>query len=145
MKFTLNSQNSRNELAPVITLIVAKAIFRQVWVFPAKVSRWKRQCMRMLLDRGVPKGVSREDFFPWRKIIPLGAELRWPTLSRYPTIPAEAASPEAPGLIDRPAEAQKTAKFPWFADEFIQLDEICTVYKGKSLPRLFGGVAMEGW
>lgn len=101
--------------------------------------------MRMLSDGGVPKGVRHEDFSPWREIIPLGTELRWPTLSSYPAIPAVTASPEVLGLSDGLMEAQKTAKFPWFTHEFIQLDEICTVYKGKPLPRPFGGVAMEGW
>jgi len=96
--------------------------------------------MRMLLDRGVPKGVRREDFSPWREIIPLeGASYAGQhyLATRHP---GSGCIPQVPGLSDWLVKAEKTAKFPWFAHEFIQLDEICTVYKGKPLP----GTSMEG-
>jgi hypothetical protein len=93
--------------------------------------------MRMLLDKGVPKGVRREDFSPRREIIPLRGRVALANtiqLPRHPLHPDSGCIPEVPGLRDWLVEAQKTAKFPWFAHEFIQLDEICTVYKRKPLP-----------
>ena len=101
--------------------------------------------MRLLLDRGVPKGGGRQILAPWREIIPLGIELSWPNGISLSFHPGSGRLPKVRGLIDWLVEALKPAKFPWFGHEFIQLHEICTVYKAKPLPRLFGGVAMEGW
>src|SRR5882724_6064710 len=99
--------------------------------------------MRLLLDRGVPKGGRRQILPPWKEIVPLGIELRRPNAILLPRHPGNGPHPQVLQPDRLAGGSSKPAKFPWFWHEFIHPHEIYTVYRGKPLPRLFGGVSME--
>src|SRR5882724_8208883 len=68
--------------------------------------------MRLLLDRGVPKGGRRQILPPWKEIVPLGIELRWPNAILLPRHPGNGPHPQVLQPDRLAGGSCKTCKIP---------------------------------
>jgi hypothetical protein len=101
--------------------------------------------MRLLLDKGFPRE-GRPQIRPrWRVIIPLEIELRWSNNIWHPAIPAAAASSGDPASAIGWWKPKKLQNSRGLRTNSSNPTKFVRYTNGKSLPRLFGGVATEGW
>jgi DNA-binding transcriptional LysR family regulator len=78
------------------------------------------------------------------KMVPLDIDLKWSFDIWLSYHPGNGRIPRIRHMIDWLVEAFNSAKYPWFADEFVHPREFRAVYMGEPLTHLFGGFSTEG-